>query len=179
MPKRTPIDLWLAASADLVEVAQLGGATIYSASQSSYAESFSGYMSVLDEVMRESLLMPRRSLGMAIDQRLWPVPEKKLHQAMLGAFLRVGRGDGIGCMSVNRRFYTVLVHEDRIAELVKAVAVLRLEISIKGRVNYQRVMEVTASTLGSVSVHLMAHVVYTGHADYLDRWTIGRPVWEK
>jgi hypothetical protein len=177
MTKR-PISLGTRASTEMVEVAQLGGLTLYSRSDADYAESFATYMGVLNEVIAEAVLLTRNTLMARVSLRLRPVPERKVQQAMLGAFLRLGRGDSIGCTSVNRRYYTTVIHESRISQLTHLVRQIKEESANSDEITYQRVSELLSSQEGGAALHVMAHAVYLGVADYRNRWCIGRPILE-
>ena len=175
MPDRTRIDLALRGGAGRTEVARLGGATLYSTSDRAFRESFASYMATLDEELRSRLLLSRADVFRAVGARLWPVLERKLHSALVGSFLRVGRGDAIGCMSVNRRLYSVLIHESRIAELRAVVGAVLDEIRNEDTVGFRRILQLAPGVERHDVVHVMAHLAYLGQADYHERWSIGRP----
>lgn len=152
---------------------RLGGVTIYAAADAELSYGLAAIAEAICICSRSHVSLTRNTLKSQVVRRIGAVVDKRVFGAIVGEQLRLGRLDSILCASAAGKPFRVLIHADQVPRFTEYVRVIAQQIRVA------RVLEVTNverelfverqwGTWSSAS-HILARLVFMGHACYLNR----------
>lgn len=165
---------------DVPASTKLGGTTIYAPDDEQLARGLSTLADLIERHTRAHLTLTRTTLNSLVRDDTGVETDRRIFGAVLGWRLRLGVLDSIPCAATSGKLYRVFTHVEQYPLFLSHLETL------KSRLHTRRVLKVRDAEHAvfgqrrwgtwSSSLHLLARLVCTGHACYLDSKTFAYPL---
>jgi hypothetical protein len=148
-----------------------GGTTLYSQSQT-VLDSLIGR--IQDEILcatTNHLILPRPALGKVVHDALGEEVDKPVFGAIVGRLLSIGQLEGVPCLTVHSRVFTVVANADRIPELSNHLTRIEDFLRKRGTVSTREVQGLCFPDRGwgtyIAASSILGHLAYIGRAVFV------------